>query len=53
MSRTCLSVLRITHGVVSGNEEWVSAVWSCHSGPSGLGGSRYRSWQRNESTGAC
>lgn len=42
-----------TRGVVSESEGWVSAVWSCRSGLSGSGGSRCRSWQRNELTAVC
>lgn len=42
-----------THGVVSENVVLVSGVWSCRSELCGSGGSRCRSWRRNESTGAC
>lgn len=48
------SILKIrTHGVVSENVGWVSVVWSYHSELCGSGGSRCRSWQKNELTGAC
>lgn len=47
-------ILKIsTHGAVSESVVWVSVVWSCRSELCGSGGSRCRSWQRNESTGAC
>lgn len=42
-----------THGVVSESVVWGSVVWSCRSELCGSGGSRCRSWQRNEWTGAC